>query len=197
MILDIHLHSKYSDGLYSPRVIAKQAKMLDLDGFALTDHDTVDGLMEAKRAAKEFNLKFIPGTEVSSDQGHVLALGVDEVVGKGPLDETIERIHELGGIAIAPHPYDIFRHGVRNYVKEFKFDYIEAFNARTVFPTLNDKAEFEAKKLKMPMTAGSDAHNLQCMGLGTVWVDKMDDLYKGKAEMYRRKWAGILRIAVE
>ena len=197
MILDLHIHSRYSDGLYSPTVIAKHAKLIGLDGFGITDHNTVKGHKKAKLAAKRFGLEFVPGIEVSSHNGHVIGLGIEEPVGIGSAAEVVERIHELGGVAVAPHPYDVLRHGVWRVLDKVDFDYIEVYNSRTFFEPLNRCALAAAKRLKLPGVVGSDAHSLREMGLSRVRVGKIGDLYKGKVGIERMEWAGMHRIALD
>lgn len=79
---DLHTHSAISDGTTSPRQIAELALTIGLAGFALTDHDTIEGWQEARLAAKEFGLEFLPGIELTTnEQGrsiHLLAYGTDE-----------------------------------------------------------------------------------------------------------------------
>jgi 3',5'-nucleoside bisphosphate phosphatase len=74
---DLHTHSLFSDGKLSPTELAKKAKAKGLSLFALTDHDTADGLIEAQEASKELGLQFIYGTEITSDfngkEAHILA----------------------------------------------------------------------------------------------------------------------------
>lgn len=65
-LVDMHVHSYYSDGLYSPEALAQKAYRKALKGFALTDHDTVDGTKEAAQAAEKWGLMFIPGCEFST-----------------------------------------------------------------------------------------------------------------------------------
>lgn len=197
MILDLHIHSNYSDGLYSPTVIAKHAKKLGLDGFGITDHNTVKGHEEAKQAAKRFGLKFVPGIEVSSHQGHVIGFGIKEPVGVGSAAEVVDRIHDLGGVAVAPHPYDVLRHGVWRVLDKVDFDYIEVYNSRTFFEPLNRCAMAAAKRLKKPGVVGSDAHALREIGLSRVRLEKMEDLYSGKVKIKQMKWAGMHRIALD
>jgi predicted metal-dependent phosphoesterase TrpH len=74
--LDLHVHSKYSDdAVGSPREIIKSLKKKGLQGMAFTDHNTVRGGIEAlKIAPKEFIV--IPGIEISTADGHMLALNV-------------------------------------------------------------------------------------------------------------------------
>ena len=82
MIIDLHNHSYYSDGVLSPSELVRLAKEQACDVFALTDHDTVDGLAEAKTEADKLGVKFIPGVEISAMWSnmtiHILGLGVDE-----------------------------------------------------------------------------------------------------------------------
>jgi predicted metal-dependent phosphoesterase TrpH len=81
MKVDLHNHSYYSDGVLSPIDVVRLAKEQDCDMFALTDHDTVDGLAEAKIEADKLDLQFVPGVEVSAMWSnmtiHILGLGID------------------------------------------------------------------------------------------------------------------------
>jgi len=90
----------------------KQAKRIGLSGIAVTDHNEIRGALEALKFSSS-DFRVIPGVEVSSAAGHILALGVEEVVARGlPADETVDRIHALGGVAVAAHPFDRLRQGV-------------------------------------------------------------------------------------
>jgi predicted metal-dependent phosphoesterase TrpH len=73
MGFDLHCHSIYSDGALTPEQLVKEAVALRLDGIALTDHDTIDGLAEAVRAAKRHRLLLVPGIELTTDFGQVEA----------------------------------------------------------------------------------------------------------------------------
>jgi len=81
MIIDLHNHSYYSDGVLSPTEVVRLAKQQECDIFALTDHDTVDGLNESKTEAERLGMEFIPGVEVSAMWSnmtiHILGLGID------------------------------------------------------------------------------------------------------------------------
>ena len=81
MKIDLHNHSYYSDGVLSPTEVVHLAKEQGCDMFALTDHDTVDGLAEAELEANKIGLKFVPGVEVSAMWSnmtiHILGLGID------------------------------------------------------------------------------------------------------------------------
>jgi len=86
-----------------------------LDGIALTDHDNMRGIPAARRYIKEQKLELIlvPGVEVTTSEGHLLILGVEEPPKrKLSPEETIEAAHALGGIADVPHPYHPFRNAI-------------------------------------------------------------------------------------
>jgi predicted metal-dependent phosphoesterase TrpH len=83
MRIDLHSHSSVSDGLDSPAALVGKMRDAGIDAFALTDHDTLQGLPEARAEAEKAGIDLIPGAEVSADfQGqddvHILALFVDE-----------------------------------------------------------------------------------------------------------------------
>jgi predicted metal-dependent phosphoesterase TrpH len=83
MKVDLHIHSNFSDGKYSPSKIVEYAVRSQLDVISLTDHDTIDGIREAKKAIQQFNsIGLISGVEFSTcqdnDELHILGYGIDE-----------------------------------------------------------------------------------------------------------------------
>ncbi|HEX2390759.1 MAG TPA: PHP domain-containing protein, partial [Casimicrobiaceae bacterium] len=78
---DLHCHSMRSDGLLTPAAVMHRAAAGGVDVVALTDHDEVAGLAEARDAAHEAGLQFVPGSELSvtwrGDTVHIVALGID------------------------------------------------------------------------------------------------------------------------
>lgn len=91
---DLHTHSVFSDGTTRPAEIAREAASLGLAGFALTDHDTVDGWDEARDAAAAAGIDFVPGIEVTTRHGwrsrHLLGYGIDP--GAGELFEALAKV---------------------------------------------------------------------------------------------------------
>ena len=78
--IDLHTHSFFSDGSMSPTELLFHAKEVGLSALALTDHDTVAGIPEAERAAKENGIEFVPGVEFSTEgisQVHILGYYID------------------------------------------------------------------------------------------------------------------------
>lgn len=66
-MIDLHVHSSASDGTFSPSALLAEAKKAGLSAMALTDHDTMDGMEEAKKAAKELHIELVPGVEISTE----------------------------------------------------------------------------------------------------------------------------------
>lgn len=81
MRIDLHVHSDRSDGAYPPAEVARIAREAGLDAIALTDHDTTEGLAEARAAGETLGLEVLTGCEVSAryanDSVHVLAYFFD------------------------------------------------------------------------------------------------------------------------
>lgn len=174
MKFDLHIHSTYSDGHADVKEIIKAAKRRGLDGIALTDHDTMRGIPAARRYIKDqkLDLILIPGIEVTTSEGHLLVLGVDKAPEKKKSpEETIERAHDLGGIADVPHPYHPFRHAIGRIPDA---DAVEVYNSKHLFGLANGRAKLEARRRRMSMVAGSDSHFADTVGLGVTEIDAED-----------------------
>lgn len=79
-VVDFHTHSTCSDGTMTPSQLVEHAKKSGLSAFALTDHDSVDGIDEAMRKAKEIGIEFVPGIEFSAaddTETHIVGLFID------------------------------------------------------------------------------------------------------------------------
>ncbi len=168
---DLHVHSSCSDGRDGIDEILEAAVAKKLDGIAVTDHDSLEGSFQAERIVREQNLDImvIPGVEVSTSDGHLLALGVRELPPKkrSP-EETIEFVHDRGGIAIVSHPYHVFRHAMYRIPD---CDAVEVYNSKYIFGIANWWAKRKAKELGFPMVAGSDAHMAKTVGLGVTLIE--------------------------
>ncbi len=104
---DLHIHSIYShDAATTVRAILRQAKDSKLNVIAVTDHDEIRGSLEAHELASEYGIESIPAAEITTKDGHLVALWIKELPPKGlPLIDTLIAIGKLGGIAFAPHPF--------------------------------------------------------------------------------------------
>jgi len=194
MKYDLHIHSIYSsyrlfvyEGFCKPKDIVKMGIKVGLDGVAVTDHDTVKGSLKTREfAISRFpKFKVITGCEVRTAQGHVLALDIKEWNERKKFwtaEEAIEKIHDLGGIAIAAHPYHAPWLSVGDLIKKLDFDGVESFNAHCLNRT-NEKAKDAAKRLKLPQTGGSDAHFLFHVGKSFTITDEdvIEAISKGRS----------------
>lgn len=177
MLAELHCHSIYStgrkilaEGSDEPEEIVKMAKKLGIGILAITDHDNLDSLPKARKAAKKAGILLIPGEEVTTREGHMLALGIEEVVKPHmTIEDSIDSVHGQGGICIAAHPFDRRRYGIGENAR--KCDAIEGFNALSLDRMPNFYSMKFAKAIKKPVTAGSDAHSIYMMGHGRNEID--------------------------
>ncbi len=168
---DLHVHTVFSrDAVNRPEVVIRVAKKKGLRGFAVTDHNTVDGL---NSFSGEKELIVVPGVEISTGSGHLLGLGIYECPVKGvQLEEAIDFIHQRGGLAVAAHPFSGFKMGMGKALLEgAKVDAVEVFNASNWFPRSNAKA----RALRVGgKTGGSDAHFPWEVGNGYTYCTKLN-----------------------
>jgi predicted metal-dependent phosphoesterase TrpH len=174
--VELHSHSALSyDGRDPVDLLLEQAAAVGLDAIAITDHDEIDASLEAVELAPDYGLVAVPGAELTSEAGHVLALGIRELVPAGlSFDETLARIREQGGIAIVPHPFQKSRSGVGANVTRDQLasaDAVEVYNSRLLTGRKNRQARRFARERSLPMTAGSDAHISEMVGQAVTKID--------------------------
>ena len=191
---ETHCHTIYSnrrrrrfDALNTPREMIEAAMSKGLGGMIITGHDSVAGGLVGRKVALRFkDFKVIPGAEVTSRSGHILAIGIENDVPKGlSVEETVEMIHDLGGIAVASHP---FSSRVRPSLGEecLKTDGVEVFNSANRGDS-NSRALSLARGHGRPGTAGSDAHWERVVGnAGIVCDDPVEDIIRGRTKMFGR-----------
>jgi predicted metal-dependent phosphoesterase TrpH len=163
--VDLHVHSEGSyDAKESVEHILEHAQDIGLDVIAITDHNEIEKSLEAAEKADEYDLIGIPGAEVSTADGHLLALGIEKLPEKGkPFMHTMKNIREQGGVAIIPHPFQRTRHGVKkSKIKDC--DAIEVYNSWLFTGWRNRKAKAYAEKHGYSKVANSDAHILGTVG---------------------------------
>lgn len=187
-VVDMHFHSRYSDGLNDIPAIAKRARRLNI-GIALTDHNSVEG---AVRLAEYKDVFSIPGIEITSREGaHMLAYfnTVDELVkffeaelvaylGRETMSSSwlsmealVASVRQYGALTVFPHPHCAMFTGVCNPVfsrarQEFLLsvaDGIEVINAGNMH-RWNLKSAVLGFNMEAGVTGGSDGHNLFQMG---------------------------------
>src|SRR5205085_7862326 len=164
---DLHIHTVHSDGAATvPELLTHVAANTDLRLIAVTDHDSIAGARQAAQLAPQFGVEVIIGEEVSTADGHLLALFIDSFLPpERPAAETIAAIHAQGGLAIAPHPFDrsVPSLGCAGLDQSgWDFDAIEGFNAGVVWwqRGSNRTAQRAATQMGFPLLGGSDSHAL-------------------------------------
>jgi len=174
---DLHIHSKYSlDGVLDPKKIVKTAIKKNLNGIAITDHNTIKGGLKAKDYETKY-FKVIVGSEIMTDQGEVIGLFLSEEIKSKNLIDVIYEIKAQNGIIVIPHPFDEMRHSALHPGEECAslINCIEGFNSRCIFQKYNDKAVEYANKHNLPLVAGSDAHFANEIGNAGI-ITKSEDL---------------------
>lgn len=105
MRIDLHVHSSASDGVFSPAEVVRKAHANGVEVMALTDHDTVSGLKEARKEAEKFGMRFIDGVELSVSWGgrtiHVVSLGPKKFEPYRELSEKLSKQRDLRARIIA------------------------------------------------------------------------------------------------
>ncbi|MGI0130646.1 MAG: CehA/McbA family metallohydrolase [Thermoplasmata archaeon] len=182
---DLHVHSGFSPDSRLPlESVVARLPYVGLKGFALTDHNSVRGHAAlAELRGKNPAYLLIPGVEVSTSEGHLLAYGVRE---SPPLHrsvaETIEWVRERGGEAVLAHPFRR-SHGVGRAVAESTSAAgIETRNGHNS-EIANLRAEDVAARRNLSAVGGSDAHSIADLGRSYTEFDapiaSLDDLLEG------------------
>jgi predicted metal-dependent phosphoesterase TrpH len=172
--IDTHVHSEASyDGHEPVELLLEHAADIGLDGIIVTDHDVMYASLRAAELAPEYGLVGIPGVEVSTTSGHLLAVGVDEMPPRGaPLAKTVAWVRDRGGVAIVPHPFQRSRHGVsKRVLKRTEADAIEVYNSWLFTGYTNRRARRFAERRHYPGVAGSDAHIVPFVGRAFTELD--------------------------
>ena len=172
---DLHIHSTYShDATITVRAILKQAADVGLNVIAVTDHDEIRGSLEAHKFAPTYGIESIPAAEVTTKDGHLVALFVKTLPPSGlTLVDTLIHIGKLGGIAFAPHPFnnlpgslsmEVVVGALTNPHAKSVLKGIETHNMGT--QSFDSVAQKLAIYLPLAKIASSDAHVYWAIGAG-------------------------------
>ena len=176
-LADLHMHTNYSDGTGTvEEVLAFAEDHTSLDVIAITDHDTIEGALRARDLVEKqpYRFEVIIGEEISTREGHLLALFLNKPVAPGQsIERSIEQVHGQGGIAIVAHPFNrVFRHSVQRSVMnrllaqpEVHPDGIETLNGSFAGIGSSQLAMSLARRVyHWAETGGSDAHTPTAVG---------------------------------
>lgn len=172
--IDLHTHTRGSDGIGTPEQIVKHALAAGIDGICLTDHHktyTPESL-EVAAALRKAGLLVIHGCEYSTAEGHLLVYGVnieDLKLGFYPEIQTvIDEVNRRGGVCVPAHPYKGYKRRLEDEVKKLRgVRAYETANGQCTYqkPEANRKAVRAAQDKGKLGTGGSDAHNPRDIGL--------------------------------
>ncbi len=177
MLADLHIHTHYSnpwwrvESILSPRQVLQIAVKRGLGAVAITDHNTFAGSAEALTLQSEFpSVIIVPGEEITSREGDILAYGISTVIPRGlSASETVERIHQQGGVAVAAHPFqrnlilfgrDLFRRGLGEVCQVLPLEGVEYMGSslKRVNGARNRQARAYGKENHLALLSNSDAH---------------------------------------
>lgn len=171
--VDLHVHTRHSrDARGTVLELACAAIEAGLQGFAVTDHDTVAGHRTIGEAARETGVLIVPGIEVTTAEGHLLAYGVDEVLPRGlGLQETVQAVEAAGGVAVPSHPLRMLTGigptSLRDHAQRGVLHACEAINSRER-RLVQENTQRLCATLDLAQTGGSDAHLVR--DVGTAWT---------------------------
>jgi predicted metal-dependent phosphoesterase TrpH len=150
-----HLHSRCSfDSILSPARIVAKSRDLSARVLIVTDHNTIQGSLEAKTLARGNPQIVVTAAEYQSEKGDIIGLFLKQEITSRYSGEIMEQIHTQGGLVVLPHPFkahlldDALLHGV---------DLIESYNGRCSDED-NARAEQLARDWSRHSLAGADAH---------------------------------------
>ena len=173
--IDLHCHTRASfDSLSAPATVARVANERGLTHLAITDHDRLDGALEARAAAPR-GLTIIVGQEIRTLAGDLIGLFLDEPIPRGlSAADAIAAVRAQGGLVGLPHPFDRFRGSILRDATMTSLaplvDWVEVHNARLV-GNGNERASTFALESGLPGMAVSDAHTTVEVGVAYTALD--------------------------
>lgn len=212
-LADLHLHTIYSyDGTATVPAVLRRAKEIGLNVIAITDHDEIAGALEAVKLASHFGVEVIPGSEITTAEGDLLALNITKKIEpKLSLIETLLQVKDQGGLAIAAHPMaggwgmksltpasilKALHHPIARQVLVG----IEAYNGTAIDRISNHAARIFANTLNIAQTGNSDAHMIDTIGFGatefpgTTAADLITALHKRTTRVKKNNEWSALRV---
>jgi predicted metal-dependent phosphoesterase TrpH len=192
---DLHIHTNQGDGIDSIEAILEHVETrTDLDVVAITEHDCLEVALEARElwANNRFRFDLVPGAEITTLDGHVIALYIEEPVASlRRAEETIEAVHRQGGVCFVPHPMSWFTRSIgpstlqRVESAGLSFDALELATGSPPSKVALGKARrLNSEAYGLPGVGASDAHFRQAIGCGYT-------LFEGKsAPDLRRSFSG-------
>ncbi len=189
--LDLHVHTESHGKTHMDVEQLRQSLANNgINGVAITNFFDISHALWLKRKIRDYVI--IVGQEIWTKEGHILGLGLKERVEDSlSAADTIDLIHDQGGIAVAPHPFLFL--GVGEKARTLPLDAIEVYSSLLgVTFIFNHKAKRIAEMMNVTHVASTDTTNPRVIGWSytEVLVDEPDDILKaiqaGKVRLYKR-----------
>ncbi len=175
---DLQVHTSHGDGMEDARELFERVELRgELDVVAITDHDDVRGALEARdvHSRARYHFELITGIEVTTIQGHLLALWIDVPIPSfRSLEATVSEIHRAGCLDVVPHPFSALTRSVGRRSLERVLaiedatthpDGIELANPTSMGWDTGARARsLNATRFHLAETGGSDAHFAEAVG---------------------------------
>jgi predicted metal-dependent phosphoesterase TrpH len=157
---------RFPESVSDPADVVLRARSAGLNVVCITDHNSIAGARKAREAAKNIQgIEVVMGEEVSTADGEVIALYIEEEIPAGlSAKETIARIRSQNGVVIAPHPFSLHCPCLRESITELGVDGIEVLNGGHLDDYANPRAEKSAESGIFAKIGGSDSHHLETIG---------------------------------
>jgi predicted metal-dependent phosphoesterase TrpH len=211
--IDLHCHTSASfDSTANPVAVVRAAAARGLTHLAVTDHDRIDGALRARDAAPD-ELTVLIGEEIKTSDGDLVAVFIERLVPPGmSAVETIAAVREQGGLVGVPHPFDRLRgYGRKSGADPAEIaglvDWVEAYNARVVGGSANERAAVFALEHKLPGLCASDSHTVMEVGVsynvvpgdpttpaGLLAALAGLDIHPHRATYYVRAWTPLAKL---
>jgi len=211
--IDLHCHTSASfDSLADPPAVVRAAASRGLTHLAITDHDRIEGALRARDAAPP-ELTVVVGEEIKTSDGDLIGIFLEREIAPGmPAVETIGAIRDQGGLVGVPHPFDGRRGFGRRTGTTLEsiahlVDWIEAYNARVIGGSANEKAALFARAHLLPGVGASDSHTVMEVGVtynivcgdpgtpeGLLACLAGVDIRPGRASLYVRAWTPLAKV---
>ncbi len=188
MELRIDLHTTLSqDSTVTLEDAIEGCRRLGLDGFAATNHDVLTRIPES--ALDDSGLIILPGIEIKAEGIHIGAFDINMLVEENlSLGETIERIHDQGGIAVICHAHSVLGTWLnREKILEAGFDLVEVANAyQFPYRIMEELNRSLAKRLGCAQTGGSDSHISSTVGRAYTILEAEERSAEGVLDALRK-----------
>lgn len=209
--IDLHCHTRASfDCLSAPGAVVKAAADRGLTHLAITDHDRIDGALEA-RALAPAGLTVLIGEEVRTRDGDLIVIFLERPIQPGlSAEEAIAAAREQGALVGIPHPFDRLRGSLLREAAMASLgasvDWVETHNARVVGRG-NEAATEYAREQGLPGVAVSDAHSILEVGVAYTALDgdpstpagllealAQVEMVPGRASLLIRAWTPMAKV---